>query len=541
MEMDVAPGGGSDRPCPSPEALRRRADWPEVAEGFRSIEAHVQGCPHCQGVIERMASGDSSRTGIAGGPGRWADLPPALPGFVFERELGRGGMGVVFSAWQPQLARRVAVKVVGKGVAEAAEDRRRWLREARAVGQIRHPNVVRLYEAGEHDGCLFLVLELVDGGSLADRLRGPLPAREAARLMATVARAIDEVHRQGVLHLDIKPSNILLDGPPDGAPGRATPMLADFGIARRGRAGGGDTASGQLGIRGTPSFMAPEQIAGDGDAIGPRSDVYALGATLYWLLTGRPPFQGASAIETLDLVRTQGPRRCGRSYPACRRTWKRSSSPACAEGAASPLRDGRARWPTTWNAGSAATLIRSGGRPRRRNAWAVAAGGRGSRRSRAVLACTIVGSFAGLVAVSRQAEANRIRAENALARARADEEASEGHRRSAGHGDGLGRFAPDARVGAAEKSAEAARDLAEKPGRPRHREEPRGDLRPGAATGPRFRVLQQPAEARGLLEDGLTCSNGGARRGGLRDRRALRGRAHRPGVDRAPPGPRRSG
>ena len=232
--------------------------------------------------------------------------PPAIPGFVIEGVLGRGGMSVVYQAWQPQLARRVAIKVVSASALIGAEDRRRWLREAQAIGRVRHPNVVQLHEAGEEDGCLYLVLDLIAGGSLADRVNGPLPARVTVGLMATIAGAVDQIHRAGMLHLDIKPSNILLDGLPDGPWDQVTPMIADFGIARAGDDPGA-TATGQIGVRGTPSFMAPEQIAGDRATIGPRSDVFALGATLYGLLTGRPPFQAASVIETLDLVRTREP------------------------------------------------------------------------------------------------------------------------------------------------------------------------------------------------------------------------------------------
>ena len=215
-------------------------------------------------------------------------------------------MGVVYQAWQPQLDRRVAVKVVSASVGTGAEDRRRWLREARAIGRVRHRNVVHLHEAGEQDGCLYLVLDLITGGSLAERLTGPLPERVAVELMVAVAQAVDQVHKAGMLHLDIKPSNILLDGPADGPWDQVTPMLADFGIARAGDDPHA-TATGLIGVRGTPSFMAPEQVAGDRALIGPRSDVYALGATLYSLLTGRPPFQAASVIETLDLVRTREP------------------------------------------------------------------------------------------------------------------------------------------------------------------------------------------------------------------------------------------
>ena len=234
------------------------------------------------------------------------EQPPTIPGFVIERELGRGEWGSSIRRgsrnWPAAWPSRSSSASVGIG----AEDRRRWLREARAIGRVRHRNVVQLHEAGEQDGCLYLVLDLITGGSLADRVTGPLPARVAVELMAAVARAVDQIHQAGMLHLDIKPSNILLDGPPDGPWDQVTPMLADFGIARAGDDPGA-TATGPIGVRGTPSFMAPEQIAGDRAGIGPRSDVFALGATLYSLLTGRPPFQAASVIETLDLVRTREP------------------------------------------------------------------------------------------------------------------------------------------------------------------------------------------------------------------------------------------
>ena len=293
-------------PCPSPETLSQLACDSASGSHFATMEAHVQMCANCQEVLERLAA-DAS-VSEERGPGRLAEPehPPTIPGFVIEGVLGRGGMGVVYQAWQPQLARRVAIKVVSASVGIGAEDRRRWLREAQAIGRVRHRNVVQLHEAGEQDGCLYLVLDLIAGGSLADRVTGPLPARVAVELMATVARAVDQIHRAGMLHLDIKPSNILLDGPPDGPWDQVTPMIADFGIARAGDDPGA-TATGPIGVRGTPSFMAPEQIAGDRAAIGPRSDVFALGATLYSLLTGRPPFQAASVIETLDLVRTREP------------------------------------------------------------------------------------------------------------------------------------------------------------------------------------------------------------------------------------------
>jgi eukaryotic-like serine/threonine-protein kinase len=258
--------------CPTPETLSRLAcDWASGSR-FATMEAHVQMCTNCQEVLERLAA-DASVTG-GRGTARLAEPehPPTIPGFVIERELGRGGMGVVYQAWQPQLDRRVAVKVVSASAGIGPADRRRWLREARAIGRVRHRNVVQLHEAGDQDGCLYLIIDLITGGSLAERVTGPMPERVAVKLMVAVALAVDHIHKAGMLHLDIKPSNILLDGEPDGPWDQVTPMLADFGIARAGKDPRA-TATGLIGVRGTPSFMAPEQVAGDRAEIGPRSDV----------------------------------------------------------------------------------------------------------------------------------------------------------------------------------------------------------------------------------------------------------------------------
>ena len=293
--------------CPSPETLGRLTHACVERFALRRDGSPCRSMPRLSGRPGAVGRSIRRRARITSAERLPPpEQPPTIPGFVIERELGRGGMGVVYQAWQPQLDRRVAIKVVSASVGIGAEDRRRWLREARAIGRVRHRNVVQLHEAGEQDGCLYLVLDLITGGSLAERVTGPLPERVAVELMVAVAQAVDQIHKAGMLHLDIKPSNILLDGPADGPWDQVTPMLADFGIARAGddpRA----TATGLIGVRGTPSFMAPEQVAGDRAEIGPRSDVYALGATLYSLLTGRPPFQAASVIETLDLVRTREP------------------------------------------------------------------------------------------------------------------------------------------------------------------------------------------------------------------------------------------
>jgi len=346
---------------------------------------------------------------------RSRSTPPTIPGFVIEGVLGRGGMGVVYRAWQPQLARRVAIKVVSASIGISAEDRRRWLREARAIGRVRHPNVVQLHEAGEQDGCLYLILDLITGGSLAERVTGPLPARVAVELMAAVARAVDQIHRAGMLHPDIKPSNILLDGLPDGPWDQVTPMLADFGIARAGDDPGA-TATGPIGVGGTPSFMAPEQIAGDRATIGPPSDVFALGATLYSLLTGRPPFQAASVIETLDLVRTREPAPPRSLVPGLPRDLETIAltclrkDPRHRYASAEALVGDLQRWLDGFpiRARPVSKLEHASRWCRRRTALATLL---------AVLALTLTSSLLGLFILWRQTESERARAENALARA----------------------------------------------------------------------------------------------------------------------------
>jgi serine/threonine protein kinase len=378
------------------------------------MEAHVEACTNCQKVLERLAALPS----ISGGSGgtRLAEMeqPPTIPGFVIEREIGRGGMGVVYQAWQPQLDRRVAVKVVSASAEIGAEDRRRWLREARATGRVRHRNVVQLHEVGQQDGCLYLVLDLITGGSLAERITGPFPERVAGKLMATVAQAVDQIHKAGMLHLDIKPSNILLDGPADGPWDQVTPMLGVFGIARAGDDPGA-TATGQIGIRGTPSFMAPEQVAGARVAIGPRTDVYALGGTLYSLLTGRPPFQAASVIETLDLVRTREPAPPRTLVPGLSRDLETIAltclrkDPRRRYASAEALADDLKRWLDGFPIGArpVSKLEHVGRWCRRRPALASLL---------ALFAITVVSSLLGLLTLWRHSEAERRRAEDALAR-----------------------------------------------------------------------------------------------------------------------------
>jgi len=224
---------------------------------------------------------------------------PRIPGYEVEAVLGRGGMGIVFRARHLGLKRLVALKMALAGAYAEPRDRRRFQREAEAVAGLRHPNIVQIYDVGEA-GCLpYFTMEYVEGGSLAQKLAGtPQPARQAAALLATLAAAVHAAHATGTIHRDLKPANILLAA--DG-----TPKVSDFGLARR---LDGDTALTRTGtVLGTPSYMAPEQVEGKPDAVGPATDVYALGAVLYELLTGRPPFRAETAAETLRQVISQDP------------------------------------------------------------------------------------------------------------------------------------------------------------------------------------------------------------------------------------------
>lgn len=214
-------------------------------------------------------------------------------------EIARGGMGVVYEARQVSLNRIVALKMILAGQLASEQDVQRFHTEAEAAANLDHPNIVPIYEVGEHEGLHYFSMGFVDGHSLAERLaEGPLPAREAAELTKTLANAVAYAHEQGVIHRDLKPANVLIDR-------RGEPRITDFGLARREDDDSGMTATGQ--ILGTPSYMPPEQALGKNEEIGPQADVYALGATLYALLTGRPPFQGASIVETLKQLQEQEP------------------------------------------------------------------------------------------------------------------------------------------------------------------------------------------------------------------------------------------
>ena len=230
---------------------------------------------------------------------------PAVSGYELLDELGRGGMGVVYRARQVSLNRMVALKMMRAGDLATAAEAIRFRGEAEAVARLQHPNIVQIYEVGEHEGRPFLALEFLDGGSL-DRLLGGTPqaAGPAARRVQTLARAVHAAHQCGIVHRDLKPANILLTA-------GGTPKISDFGLAKRLDRETAQTPSAA--VLGTPSYMAPEQAGGsaagdaDGRRIGPAADIHALGAILYELLTGRPPFLGQTPLHTVQQVLQNDP------------------------------------------------------------------------------------------------------------------------------------------------------------------------------------------------------------------------------------------
>jgi WD40 repeat protein/serine/threonine protein kinase len=322
--------------CPACEG-RLRADDPDAGKPFQ--------CPHCgrRGVVPPVANTVDYDPAVAGtlagpppaGPDDEAPAvlldeagpavpppPPAPAGYEIEELLGRGGMGVVYRARQVKLNRRVALKMIRDGALADSQDLARFQTEAEAVAQLQHPNIVQIYEVGDHEGRPYFSLEYVPGGNLDKLLAGkPLLPPEAAGLLETLARAVHHAHLHGIIHRDLKPANILLafSREPRASAGalargsrlnEGVPKITDFGLAKRLNAAPGSPGSGkhtQTGaILGTPSYMAPEQ-AGGKEAIGPAADVYALGAILYEAVTGRPPFLAANPLDTLMQVVAEEP------------------------------------------------------------------------------------------------------------------------------------------------------------------------------------------------------------------------------------------
>ena len=244
------------------------------------------------GTSQTQRGGSSSITDGLAAP--QSVLPRIFPGYDLLAVIGRGGMGVVYKAWDTKLGRVVAIKTITDVEAAGPNQLGRFLDEARVAARLQHPNIVTVHEIGEHEGRPYFALEFVDGLDLKKRLaEKPMSPRDAAELLETLSSAVHAAHKAGIVHRDLKPSNILLTG-------AGVPKVADFGLAKLLESDSGRTESGQ--VVGTPSYMAPEQAAGHSKDVGPGADTYALGAILYEALTGRPPFLGDTPIETVRLV-----------------------------------------------------------------------------------------------------------------------------------------------------------------------------------------------------------------------------------------------
>src|SRR5262245_16692510 len=219
--------------------------------------------------------------------------------YVLEKEIAHGGMGVVYRARQLSLDRIVAIKLLLLGRYSSAESIERFRREAQSIGALRHPGIVAVHEVGEYEGQHYISMEYVNGPTLASLLRGgPLTPERAAEITRDVAHAVQYAHERGVLHRDLKPSNVLLDS-------LGLARITDFGLAKKLDGSTDLTLTGQM--IGTPNYLSPEQAAGRHAEIGAASDVYAMGALLYELVTGRPPFMADSLQETLLRIRDAEP------------------------------------------------------------------------------------------------------------------------------------------------------------------------------------------------------------------------------------------
>lgn len=313
--------------CPSADQVQSFLDEQLGDTERAALAGHVDTCLDCQHMFEQLTSSQEiqtwrkmldtreslRKTGSNGEAalkevftsrtdpfihgqrrGPW----PTVPGYEVLAELGRGGMGVVYQARDVRLDRIVALKMLLAGGHAGPAERARLRSEAEAIAQLQHPNIVHVYEVGEVEDRPYLTLEFVAGGNLARELAGtPQRAARAAGLIETLARAVAFAHRHGIVHRDLKPANILLTA--DG-----TPKIADFGLAKR-MAQAGVTQTDA--VLGTASYLSPEQAMGNKQAIGPAADIYALGAILYEMLTGRAPFKAETALETLLLVRDTEP------------------------------------------------------------------------------------------------------------------------------------------------------------------------------------------------------------------------------------------
>ena len=281
----VSPSGPSTSPAHGPEA---------TGEFDRDLMVSTEGLGQDEDRTGTLGRLPSTAAAPSARPDSSHASRPKISGYEILGKLGEGGMGIVYKARQTGLNRLVALKMIIGGGQVREHHLARFRIEAEAVAQLHHPNIVQIYDIGEVDGLPYVALEFLEGGDLAHRLDGtPQPGMAAAELMATLARAVHAAHEARIVHRDLKPANVLLAG--DG-----TPKITDFGLAKRLESEDHQTQSGD--IMGTPSYMAPEQALGRTKDVGPAADIYALGAIMYDVLTGRPPLKGETIMETVRLV-----------------------------------------------------------------------------------------------------------------------------------------------------------------------------------------------------------------------------------------------
>jgi serine/threonine protein kinase len=262
-------------------------------------EASVAGVAD-PGGMDKLSTGDATAARDGKKATRAAELLGELGDYELLEEIGRGGQGVVFRARQKSLNRTVALKVISLGQWASKAHLKRFRLEAEAAARLEHPGIVPIHEVGERDGSCYFSMKFVEGGQLDEvARREPMPIRRAVELIARVARTVHYAHEHGILHRDIKPGNILLDA-------KGEPHLTDFGLARLVESESSVTHT--LEVLGTPSYMAPEQAVGNNAAVSSVTDVYGLGAVLYQLLTGQPPFAGGATYETIKLLLDTEPR-----------------------------------------------------------------------------------------------------------------------------------------------------------------------------------------------------------------------------------------
>ncbi|OYW19331.1 MAG: hypothetical protein B7Z55_09065, partial [Planctomycetales bacterium 12-60-4] len=287
--------GGTDHP-PDDDDTSKQTVPPESSD---ASPLNARTIPYDHPTIGGLESVDELPTA----PGSTVDssIPQSIGPYTIVRRLGSGAMGAVYLAEDPQLGRRVAIKVPKFDPHDSAETIHRFLREARAAAALSHANICEVHDIGEHEGIPFIVMQYVDGRPLSDFIRAekPLTERQIANLVRKIALALSEPHSRGIIHRDLKPGNIMIDR-------RGEPIIMDFGLARMLHRSPEDSATQSGMMLGTPAYMPPEQASGDHARLGPHSDLYSLGIMLYELLTGQRPFRG-SLMQILSAIANARP------------------------------------------------------------------------------------------------------------------------------------------------------------------------------------------------------------------------------------------